>query len=228
MVSGYFGADVGSEMTAGPLEAPAKWTLPLPGQGGEEEGLCHAWELYRTLLASGLGGSSCTCDPTAFTPLSAFCSESHCLHPARPQSCPSTPVLSPAVCGSRETALAAFSYGQPSVDLESFNASLFPPVCLSEFPGLPCQECWAWLMFPPYNPDILLLSIYVWFWDFLFIWRLNLKFNVKHLNVISNNISEILNTSLLMKTLKFSDKSGSYSLNYCSTEWDGALTEWDG
>lgn len=58
-------------------------------------------------------------------------------------------------------------------------------------------------MFPAKNPDILLLYIHLWFWDFPFIWWVNLKFNLKHLNVISNNVSEILNTSLLMKTLKF-------------------------
>lgn len=39
---------------------------------------------------------------------------------------------------------------------------------------------------------ILRLPIYV-----------NLKFSIKHLNVISNNVSEILNSSLLKKTLKF-------------------------
>lgn len=32
---------------------------------------------------------------------------------------------------------------------------------------------------------------------------MNLKFSVNHVNVISNNVSEILNTSLLMKTFKF-------------------------
>lgn len=42
MVSGYSGAGVGLEMTAGPLEAPAKRTLALPGQGGEDKRLCHS------------------------------------------------------------------------------------------------------------------------------------------------------------------------------------------
>lgn len=73
--------------------------------------------------------------PTACTPA---CTPS--LHPAGPRSCPTTGAF-PGSLLPWATAPAAFSCGQPSVDLELFNASLFPPVCLSEFPGLLCQEC---------------------------------------------------------------------------------------
>lgn len=64
----------------------------------------------------------------------------HCRHPAAciqlPASCkaPELPRHTGAFPGSllpRATAPAAFSYGQPNVDLELFNASLFPPVCQS-------------------------------------------------------------------------------------------------
>lgn len=102
---------------AEPLEALAKWTLPLPGQGGEEERLCHAWGLYRVLLASWLGGLWFVTplpSPHCLHPLPAPSACIHCLHllpsPHWPHSTPCTPVPSP----TPHTPLAIFHSLHPT------------------------------------------------------------------------------------------------------------------
>lgn len=73
-----------------------------------------------------------------------------CLYPAActqlPAPCqmPELPPQQSAALGNNSVCICL----QPAhCCLWVINASLSPLVCLSEFPGLLCWECWAWLMF---------------------------------------------------------------------------------